>query len=132
MLKEPLRKEDEVTGKIIGAAIEVHRQLGPGLLESAYQVCLAREMELRGIQFAREKPLPIIYKGINIDQGYRLDFLVEGLIIVELKAVKEFNDIHHAPVLSYLKLANLQLGLLLNFNVIRLKQGGIKRVANKL
>ena len=132
MLKEPLRKEDEVTGKIIGAAIEVHRQLGPGLLESAYQVCLAYEMELRGIQFVREKPLPIIYKGINVDQGYRLDFLVEDLIIVELKAVKEFNDIHKAQVLSYLKLANLQLGLLLNFNVIRLKQDGIKRVANKL
>jgi len=131
-MKEPLRKEDKVTGKIIGAAIEVHKQLGPGLLESAYQICLAREMELRGINFEREKPLPIIYKGTNLDQGYRLDFLVEDSIIVELKSVKKLNEIHHAQTLSYLKLANLQLGLLLNFNVIRLKQGGIKRIANNL
>jgi len=131
-MKEPLRREDEVTGKIIGAAIEVHKQLGPGLLESAYQICLAREMELRGINFEREKPLPIIYKGTSLDQGYRLDFLVEDSIIVELKSVKKLNEIHHAQTLSYLKLANLQLGLLLNFNVIRLKQGGIKRIANNL
>ena len=131
-MKEPLRREDEVTGKIIGAAIEVHKQLGPGLLESAYQICLAREMELRGINFEREKPLPIIYKGTSLDQGYRLDFLVEDSIIVELKSVKKLNKIHHAQTLSYLKLANLQLGLLLNFNVIRLKQGGIKRIANNL
>lgn len=132
MLKEELRKEDEITGKIIGAAIEVHRQLGPGLLESAYQGCLAHEMGLRGIHFEREKALPIAYKGISLDQGYRLDFLVEDLIIVELKSVKKLNEIHHAQTLSYLKLANLQLGLLLNFNVLRLKQGGIKRVANNL
>ncbi len=131
-MREPLRKEDEITGKIIGAAIEVHRQLGPGLLESAYQICLAHEMRLRGIQFGREKPLPVVYKGVSLDQGYRLDFLVEGIIIVELKSVKKLDSIHSAQLLSYLKLADLQLGLLLNFNVIRLKEGGIKRIANKL
>ncbi|MBE2225093.1 MAG: GxxExxY protein [Anaerolineae bacterium] len=127
-----LRKEDEITKEIIGAAIEVHRYLGPGLLESAYQICLAHEMMRRGIHFEREKPLPIMYKGIKLDEGYRLDFLVEGLVIVELKAVKKLDDIHLAQTLSYLKLAELRLGLLLNFNVIRLKEGGIKRVVNNL
>jgi len=131
-MREPLRDEDKITEKIIGAAIEVHRHLGPGLLESAYQVCLAHEMTLRGIHFEREKSLPIVYKGVHLDQGYRLDFLVEGLIIVELKSIKQLTDIHYAQVLSYVKLADLKLGLLLNFNVLRLKNGGIKRVANNL
>ncbi|MCB9004766.1 MAG: GxxExxY protein [Ardenticatenaceae bacterium] len=131
-MREPLRNEDKMTEKIIGAAIEVHRHLGPGLLESAYQVCLAHEMTLRGIRFEREKPLPVVYKSVHLDQGYRLDFLVEGLIIVELKSVKQLTDIHYAQLLSYLKLSDLKLGLLLNFNVLRLKNGGIKRVANNL
>lgn len=131
-MREPLRNEDEITEKIIGAAIEVHRHLGAGLLESAYQSCLAHELTLRGIRFEPEKPLPIVYKGVHLDQGYRLDFLVEGLIIAELKSVNQLTDIHYAQLLSYLKLANLKLGLLLNFNVLRLKNGGIKRVANNL
>jgi len=131
-MREPLRPEDLITEKIIGAAIEVHKQLGPGLLESAYQVCLAYEMGLRGIRFEREKPMPLIYKGITMEQAYRADFVVEDTIIVELKAVKEFENIHTAQLMSYLKLADLKLGLLLNFNVKLLKNGGIKRVAIKL
>ncbi len=131
-MREPLRPEDLITEKIIGAAIEVHKQLGPGLLESAYQVCLAHEMELRGIRFEREKPMPLIYKGITMEQAYRADFVVEDTIVVELKAVKEFENIHTAQLMSYLKLADLKLGLLLNFNVKLLKIGGIKRVAIKL
>ncbi|MCB8966249.1 MAG: GxxExxY protein [Ardenticatenaceae bacterium] len=131
-MREQLREEDKITEKIIGAAIEVHRHLGPGLLESAYQACLAHEMTLRRIRFEREKPLPIVYKGVHLDQGYRLDFLVEGLVVIELKSVNQLTDIHYAQVLSYLKLANLKLGRLLNFNVLRLKNGGIKRVALNL
>ena len=131
-MREPLRIEDEITGKIIGAAIEVHKHLGPGLLESAYQACLAHEMTLRGIQFEREKVVPLVYKQLPVETAYRADFIVENLIVVELKAVKQFEAIHQAQLMSYLKLANLKLGLLLNFNVRRLKAGGIKRVALNL
>lgn len=131
-MKEPLRDVDLITDKVIGAAIEVHKNLGPGLLESAYQTCLAHEMKLRGIQFEKEKPLPIMYKGVQMDMVYRLDFLVEKKVILKLKAVREFDVIHQAQLLSYLKLSNLKLGLLINFNVKRLKFGGIKRVANEL
>ena len=131
-MREPLREEDEITGKIIGAAIEVHKHLGPGLLESAYQACLAHEMTLRGIQFEREKIVPLVYKQLPVETAYRADFIVENLIVVELKAVKQFEAIHQAQLMSYLKLANLKLGLLLNFNVQRLKSGGIKRVALNL
>lgn len=132
MLKEPLRPEDKITEQIIGAAIEVHRQLGPGLLESAYQQCLAYELSQRGVRFQMEKPLPIQYKNVLLDCGYRLDFLVEDLVIVELKAVHELNDLHKAQLLTYLKLANLKLGLLLNFNVTLLKRKGIQRIALNL
>lgn len=132
MLREPLRNEDLITDKIIGAAIEVHKHLGPGLLESAYQTCLAHEMRLRGINFEQEKPLPITYKGVRMELAYRLDFVVENLVIVELKSVKAFDIVHQAQLMSYLKLSELKLGLLLNFNVRRLKEGGIKRVANNL
>jgi GxxExxY protein len=128
-MREPLREEDEITGKIIGAAIEVHKYLGPGLLESAYQSCLAHEMSLRNIRFEREKVIPLVYKQLPVESAYRADFIVENLIVVELKAVKQFEAIHQAQLMSYLKLANLKLGLLLNFNVRRLKAGGIKRVA---
>ena len=131
-MKEALRPEDLITEKIIGAAIEVHKQLRPGLLESAYQVCLAHEMGLRGIRFEREKPMPLFYKGVVMEQAYRADFVVENSVIVELKAVKELENIHTAQLMSYLKLADLKLGLLLNFNVKLLKIGGIKRVAIKL
>ncbi|GAB4267726.1 MAG: GxxExxY protein [Candidatus Promineifilaceae bacterium] len=124
-------KENEVSGEVIGAAIEVHRQLGPGLLESAYEECLAYEMELRHIPFERQKPLPLTYKGIHLDCGYRLDFLVGGLVVVELKAIKAFEPIHEAQILTYLRLTNCKLGLLLNFHSTLMKKG-IKRIAHNL
>ena len=126
---------DERTNKlsyeIIGAAIEVHKQLGPGLLESAYETCMAQEIKLRGMTFERQKPLPLSYKGTKLDCGYRLDFLVEGLVVVELKAVKKFEPVHKAQMLTYLKLTNCKLGLLLNFHTVLIKMG-IKRVVLNL
>jgi GxxExxY protein len=126
-----MSQENEMTEVIIGAAIEVHRALGPGLLESAYEACLAYEMTLRGISFERQKPLPVVYKDVQLDCGYRLDFLVGGLVIVELKAVVELAPIHKAQIITYLKLTGCKLGLLLNFNV-QLMKHGIKRVALNL
>jgi len=123
--------ENSVSREIIGAAIEVHKSLGPGLLESAYQECLGRELTLQGIAFEKEKPLPLNYKGLNLDCGYRVDFLVENLVAVELKAVEKILSIHQAQVLTYLKLLDLKLGILLNFNVPMLREG-IKRIALKL
>lgn len=120
--------ERDLTGQIIGAAIEVHRELGPGLLESTYQVCLEREFNLRQIPFAREKPVNVTYKGITIDCAYRLDFLVADRVIVELKAVDEILPIHEAQILTYIKLIGCEVGLLINFNTSVLKQG-IKRFA---
>lgn len=125
------KREDSLSNAIIGAAIEVHKQLGPGLLESAYEVCLAHEFTLRQIPFERQKPLPVIYKSVNLDVGYRLDLLVDGLVVVELKVVESFAPIHEAQMITYLKLTNCKLGLLLNFNV-RLMKNGIKRVALNL
>ncbi len=119
-------KTDELTEKVIGCAIEVHRFLGPGLLESAYSQCLAREFSLKGIAFESEKALPVRYKDVLLDCGYRIDFLVEKKLIVELKAVAEIKDIHKAQLLSYMKLAAVDTGLLINFNVDLLKKG-IKR-----
>lgn len=119
--------EKELTGQIIGAAIEVHRALGPGLLESAYHVCLAHELSLRGIPFERETPLPIQYKGVQLDCGYRLDFVVSGKVVVELKAVDALHPVHEAQLLTYLKLTNCKVGLLINFNVPVLKDG-VKRM----
>ncbi len=123
--------ENPISKEIIGAAIEVHRQLGPGLLESAYEECLAHEFTLRGIQFKRQKPLPVIYKGIKLDCGYRLDFLVAESVIVELKAVEKLMPIHEAQTITYLKLTHCKLGLILNFNV-RLMKTEIKRVVLNL
>lgn len=120
--------ERDLTGQIIGAAIEVHRELGPGLLESTYQVCLEREFNLRQIPFAREKPVNVTYKGTTIDCAYRLDFLVADRVIVELKAVDEILPIHEAQILTYIKLVGCEVGLLINFNTPVLKQG-IKRFA---
>ena len=126
-------KYKDITEKIIYGAFEVHNFLGNGFQEVIYQRALAYEFRAADLQFHREIEQEIFYKELEEPIGTRrADFVVEEKILVELKAVKEFNDIHHAQVLSYLKLANLQLGLLLNFNVIRLKQGGIKRVANNL
>lgn len=115
--------EEELTGRIIGAAIEVHRALGPGLLESAYQKCLARELSLQGIPFEQERDLPVEYKGMLLDCGYRIDFLVAGKVILELKAVAEIHPVHKAQLLTYLKLTGCKIGLLINFNVPVLKQG---------
>ncbi len=123
--------ENSLSKEIIGAAIEVHRVLGPGLLESAYQKCLARELTLRDLTFEKEKQIPIEYKGLKLDCGFRLDFLIEGLVVIELKAVEKILPIHEAQILTYLKLLNLKLGLILNFNVPMLKDG-IKRLALKL
>jgi GxxExxY protein len=118
-----------ITYQIIGAAMEVHRALGPGLLESAYESCLAFELTERGLQVERQKPLPVVYKDINLDCGYRLDLLVGESIVVELKAVSELAPIHEAQVLSYLRLSGCKVGLLINFNVKVLKSG-IRRLVN--
>lgn len=114
---------NDLTHKIIGAAIEVHRTLGPGLLESAYQACLAKELELNGIQFKFEWPLPLEYKGLHLKRGYRMDLLVEDSVIVEVKAVNALIPIYEAQLLTYMRLKKVRLGLLLNFNEVVLKDG---------
>ena len=118
---------NEITKGVIGAAIDVHRALGPGLLESAYEECLCHELGLRGIAFERQKPLPVVYKGRRLDCGYRLDLLVEESVVVELKAVQVIMPIHEAQMLTYLKLGSWNVGLLINFNVPLLKKG-LKRI----
>jgi len=118
--------DNELTHEIIGAAIEVHRLLGPGLLESAYEECLARELSLRGLKYERQKPLPVIYKDVKLECGYRVDLLVEGRVVVELKSVEALAPVHDAIVLTYLRLSGCRLGLLMNFNVALLKDG-VKR-----
>ena len=120
-------EQNKITEMIIGAAIEVHRHLGPGLFESTYQECLAQEMTLLGLKFEKEKPLPLEYKGLKLDYTYRLDFLVEQLVIVELKTVDAILPIHESQLLTYLKLSGCKVGLLINFNVPILKNG-IKRM----
>jgi len=120
-----------LTGKIIGAAIEVHKALGPGLLESAYEECLAHELSLANISFERQLALPVTYKSLQLDCGYRLDFLVEQTVVVELKAVESLQPIHEAQLLTYLKLGGWPIGLLINFNVSVLKKG-IKRMVHNL
>ena len=114
---------NELSGQVIGAAIEIHRALGPGLLESAYQRCLALELRLRGIAFVEQTSVPVIYKGIPVDCGYRLDFVVDGRLILEIKAVETILPIHRAQVLTYLKLTRLRRALLINFNVVQLVSG---------
>ncbi len=123
--------ENTLSKQIIGAAIEVHRQLGPGLLENAYQAALECELGMRNIPFERQKAVPILYKGSPLNIDYRLDLLVGGLVVVELKAVVKIEEIHLAQVLTYLKLSGCKLGLLLNFNV-PLMQKGIHRVVHNL
>ena len=124
-------KENEVSNKIIGLAIEVHKILGPGLLESTYEECFCRELKLSKLSFERQIPLPVEYKGIRLDCGYRLDLVVENCVIVELKSIEALLPIHQAQLLTYLKLTGMKVGLLINFNVPILKDG-IKRVVNKL
>lgn len=116
-------KNDTLTEQIIGAAIHVHRELGPGLLESAYEVCLCHELSLHNLKVERQKMIPISYRGISLDAGYRLDLVVEGQVIVEIKAVSELLPVHEAQLLSYLKQVGGGRGLLINFNVKLLKQG---------
>lgn len=118
---------NEITEAIIGAAIEVHRILGPGLLESAYQECLARELTLRQIPFEQEKPLPLEYKGAKLECGYRMDLLVAEMVVVEIKAADELLPIHQAQLLTYMKLGGWKVGLLINFHAPLLKKG-IKRM----
>jgi len=121
--------DDYLTDIIIGSAIEVHRNLGPGLLESAYQECLWFELRSKGLKVEKEKPLPIIYKDIKLDHGYRIDLLVEDKVVIEIKTVECFTEVHSAQVLTYLKLGNYSLGLLLNFHTI-LQKNGLKRFIN--
>jgi GxxExxY protein len=120
--------EEELTEAIIGAAIEVHKELGPGLLESSYQKCLAREFDLRGIRYRQEVDLPVNYKGVFIDCAYRIDFFVEERVIVELKSVEKLLPIHEAQLLTYLKLTKLRVGLLINFNSAVIRNSIIRRV----
>jgi GxxExxY protein len=114
---------DDLSNRIIGCALEVHRELGPGLLESSYEKCLCHEFGLQGIAHEVQKPIPIAYKGLALDCGYRVDILVENQIILELKAVEQILGIHEAQLLTYMKLAKIQTGLLINFKVKLLKQG---------
>lgn len=120
---------NEITERIIGAAIDVHRELGPGLLESTYEACLVFELLERNLQVERQKALPVRYRGLQIDCGYRIDLLVEGKVIVELKAVQALEPIHDAQLLSYLRLSHREVGLLINFNVQQLRLG-IRRLVN--
>lgn len=116
-------ERDPITALVIGAAIEVHRVLGPGLLESAYEECLCHELSLRGIAFERQLALPVDYKGVRLDCGYRLDIVLPGKLVIEVKAVEALAPIHDAQLLTYLKLSGIRTGLLLNFNVPLLRDG---------
>ena len=126
--REDEEGKDPRTSPIIGAAIEVHRNLGPGLLESAYEECLCHELHLRGLDFKRQVELPLLYKGLKLDCGYKLDLIVQDRIILELKAVEKLLPIHEAQLLTYLRLTGKRVGLLINFNVPLLTQGIIRRV----
>ena len=114
---------NEITQKIIGCAIQVHKSLGPGLLESAYEECLSYELIKNGLSIKRQQPTPVVYKEIKLECGYRIDILVENAVVLELKVVDEFNPVHEAQILTYMKFSNKQLGLLINFNVTVLKNG---------
>ncbi len=124
--------ENSLSNLVINRALKVHTVLGPGLLESSYQECLFYELQKAGLKVEKETPLPLIYEEVKLECGYRVDLLVENKLIIEVKAVEALNDIHLAQVFTYLKLANCKLGLLINFNVLRLKEKGIRRVVNGL
>ena len=126
---EPRRKliHEDLTERVIGAAIEVHREIGPGLMESAYEECLRHELHLRGLAFARQLPLPVRYKGVSLDCGYRLDLVVENSLVLELKCVEHILLVHEAQLLTYLKMTGMRVGLIFNFNVAVLARGGIVR-----
>ncbi len=120
---------NKITEIIIGCAIEVHKLLGPGLLESAYEECLFYELKKTGLEVQKQKPMPIVYKEVKLDYGYRMDLVVNNLVVIEVKAIEAFTEVHTAQVLTYLKLGKYKMGLLLNFNVAILKTG-IKRIIN--
>lgn len=123
--------ENQISHKVIGAAIEVHKHLGPGLLESAYQKCLTHELSTMGLVVSEQVPMPITYKGIKLDHGYRMDILTENKLVIEIISVDTITPVHEAQLLTYLKLGNYRLGLILNFHVHVMKNG-IKRMVNKL
>jgi GxxExxY protein len=124
-------ENNTLSGEVIGAAIEVHRLLGPGLLESAYELALERELSLRGLCVERQKAIPLEYKGMTLGDGFRIDLLVQGQVIVEVKAVDSIQPIHEAQLLTYLRLTDKRLGLLINFNEKTIKEG-VKRIVNRL
>ena len=124
-----MKSDDEITAIIIGCALKVHTALGPGLLESAYQQCLYHELLKSGLRVEKQVTLPLIFDGVKLECGYRMDLLVEGRIVIEIKSIDAFDRIHFAQLLTYLKLSDNRIGLLFNFNVVRLKEG-IKRVVN--
>lgn len=125
------KEENPLSNAIIGCAFKVHTALGPGLLESSYQECLYYELMKAGLKVEKQKPLPLIYEEVKLECGYRIDLLVENKVIIEIKSVGALNDVHTAQLLTYLKLSRCKLGLLMNFNVVRLKDG-IKRIVNNL
>lgn len=121
--------ENEISSRRIGASIEVHKQLGPGLLESTYEICLGHELKLMGLEVKQQVPLPVIYKDVKLNAGYRIDMIVENKVIIEIKSVDALAPIHTAQILTYLKLKDLKLGLLINFNEIKVIDG-LKRIIN--
>jgi GxxExxY protein len=125
---DSMLQEEELSEAVLGASMDVHRDLGPGLLESAYQVCVAQEFKLRGIKYRREVDLPVRYKGILLDCGYRMDFVVEEKLILECKAVEKLAPIHEAQLITYLKLSGYRIGLLINFNSAVIRNSFIRRV----
>lgn len=131
MLDRKENKEDQIARTVLDCAMRIHSALGPGLLETAYATCLSHELNKAGLQASREVSLPVVYDGLKLDAGYRLDILIEKSVVVELKTVEKLQPVHTAQLLSYLKLGGYKLGLLLNFNVVHLRDG-IKRVVNNL
>ena len=121
--------ENEIANKVIGIAIEVHKALGPGLLESAYKEYLCYKLQEAGLLFEKEKPMPLVFESVKLECGYRIDILIENKVVIEIKSVEALNDVHLAQTLTYMKLGNYKLGLLINFNVVLLKNG-IRRVLN--
>jgi GxxExxY protein len=120
--------DEHLTGEIIGAAMSVHRELGPGLLESAYQVSMCRELTLRGITFQSQLEIPVEYKRVRLDCGYRIDLLVDNRVVVELKSIEHFQPVHEAQLITYLRLSGMHVGLLINFNVPVLRRGIVRRI----
>ena len=121
--------ENEIANKVIGCAIDVHKVLGPGLLESAYHECLYYKLQKEGLKLQKEKPMPLVYEEVHLECGYRIDILVEDKVVIEIKSVEALNNVHMAQTLTYMKLGDYKLGLLINFNVSLLKQG-VKRIIN--